>query len=123
MPACRPVSDTAREPSSATAIAASAQEIDSPTDSSASSSRSGGRADMPYAMSTRSSVDLPIADSTATTPRPERCAATMRSATARSRSWSATEVPPNFHTSGGTGAALARRAASMSLRLLMSVPS
>ena len=32
---------------------------------------------------------------------PVRCAATIRSATARSRSWSATEVPPNFHTSGG----------------------
>ena len=65
-----------------------------------------------------------MADSTATTPRPERCAATMRSATARSRSWSATEVPPNFHTSGGIGAPTpARRTASMSLRLLISVPS
>jgi hypothetical protein len=69
-------------------------------------------------------VDLPIADSTATTPRPERCASTIRSATARSRSWSATEVPPNFHTSGGTGApAPACRNASMLLRLLISVPS
>ena len=47
IPACRPVSDTAFEPSSVTAMAASAHEIDSPTDSSASSSRSGGRAEMP----------------------------------------------------------------------------
>ena len=47
IPACAPVSETARSPRSCTAIAASAQDIISPTDSSASSSRGCGSADRP----------------------------------------------------------------------------
>jgi len=46
MPAWPPVKDMAREPSSCTAIEASAQEICSPTESRASSSRICGRADI-----------------------------------------------------------------------------
>jgi hypothetical protein len=72
IPACAPLSEIAWPPSSATAIAVSATEIASPTESSTSSSRSGGRTDIWWAIADSSSVALPIADSTATTPRPSR---------------------------------------------------
>ena len=48
-----------------------------------------------------------MADSTATTCNPWRRADTRRRATARSRSASPTEVPPNFHTTRLPGQALA----------------
>ena len=81
------------------AIAASAQEMRSPTEISMSSSRGFGRGDISYASATRSSVESPMAERTATTRSPCSRAATIRFATAFSRSVSATDVPPNFMTS------------------------
>ena len=99
IPACEPVSEIASCPRSWMAIAASAQEIRSPTEISMSSSRGSGRGDISYASATRSSVESPMAERTATTRSPCSRAATMRLATAFSRSASATDVPPNFMTS------------------------
>ena len=98
MPACEPVSEIARWPRSLMAIAQSAQEIRSPTESSMSISRGSGRAETSCAMATSSSVVFPRAESTATTRRPPSRAATIRLAARRMSSAPATEVPPNFMT-------------------------
>src|SRR2546423_7144646 len=107
IPACEPVRDTASQPRSSIAISASAQEIRSPTEMSMSSARGFGAGEISSASRIRSSVVLPIADSTPTTRVPPRFASTSRWATARSFSGSATEVPPNFITTvpawGGAG--------------------
>src|SRR5664280_1638427 len=50
----------------------------------------------------RSSVVFPIAETTTTTSSPPRRVRAMWSATARMRSASATELPPNFRTARGT---------------------
>ena len=109
IPACEPVSEIARCPRSLIAIAQSAHEIRSPTDSSMSSSRGSGRSETSSAISTSSSVVFPRADSTATTRCPPSRAATIRRAARRMSSASATEVPPNFITTiSGSGPVLMR---------------
>ena len=70
MPACEPVSEIASWPRSLIAIAASAQEMRSPVESSMSISRGCGRSETSWAIATSSSVVLPRADSTATTRAP-----------------------------------------------------
>ena len=98
MPACEPVSETARWPRSWIAIAHSAQEMRSPVDSSMSISRGSGRGDTSSAIASSSSVVVPRADSTATTSRPASRSTAMRRAARLMRSASATDVPPNFIT-------------------------
>ena len=98
MPACEPVSEIAWWPRSLIAIAQRAQEIRSPTESSMSISRGSGRSETSWAISTRSSVVWPRAESTATTRLPRSRAATIRPAARRMSSAAATEVPPNFIT-------------------------
>ena len=98
IPACDPVSEIASCPRSWIAIAHSEQEMRSPTEISMSSSRAFGFAEISCASRTRSSVESPIAESTATTRFPASRAATSRCPTAFKRSTSATEVPPNFMT-------------------------
>ena len=98
IPACEPVRETARWPRSLIAIAASAQEMRSPTEMSMSSSRASGRAETWCASEISSSVVAPMAERTATTRLPSSCACTSRLATRRSRSGPATLVPPNFIT-------------------------
>ena len=71
----------------------------SPDVSSMSISRPAGSAATSWASRSRSSVVLPIADTTTTTSLPARRVRTTCSATARMRSASATDVPPNFCTS------------------------
>ena len=99
MPACEPVSEIASWPRSWIAIAASAHEIRSPTETSMSSSRGCGVAETWRASSSSSSVVWPIAERTPTTRWPSSRAATSRAATRFSFSASATEVPPNLSTS------------------------
>src|SRR5947207_1914774 len=99
LPACEPVSEIASAPRSWIAIAASAHEIRSPTEISMSSSRGFGCGETSYARRTRSSVESPIAESTATTRLPAARASTSRRATSLILPGSATEVPPNFITS------------------------
>src|SRR3954453_4855901 len=105
IPACEPVSDSARWPRSLITMAARAQEIRSPVERSMSISRGSGRADTSKAMLTSSSVVFPRAGSTAPTRFPASLAATILWAARLMRSASATEVPPNFITivSGGGG--------------------
>ena len=98
IPACEPVKEIASWPRSLIAIAASAHEMRSPTEMSMSSSRGSGRGETSCASATSSSVVSPIAERTATTRLPASVAATMRFATAFSRSGPATDVPPNFIT-------------------------
>ena len=98
IPACEPVSEIARPPRSTIAIATSAHEIRSPTESSMSSSRACGVGETWCASSTSSSVVCPIAETTATTLLPALRAATSRCATRFSLSGSPTDVPPNFIT-------------------------
>jgi hypothetical protein len=98
MPACEPVSETAPCPRSLIAIAASAHEIRSPTETSMSSSRGSGCGETELASEISSSVVLPIAERTPTTRFPRSRAATSRRATAFSFSGSATDEPPNFIT-------------------------
>ena len=98
MPACEPVSEIAWWPRSWIAIAHSAHEIRSPTESSMSISRGSGRSETSWAISTSSSVVSPRADSTATTRMPFSRAATIRPAARLMSSAPATEVPPNFMT-------------------------
>ena len=98
IPAWEPVSEIALCPRSTIAIATSAHEIRSPTDSSMSSSRGFGRDDTWCASDISSSVCCPIAETTPTTLFPDSCAATRRRATRFSFSVSPTEVPPNFMT-------------------------
>ncbi len=77
-------------------------EIRSPAVSSMSISRSAGDSEISWARRTRSSVVLPMADTTTTTSSPPRRVATTCSATARMRSGSATDEPPNFWTTRPT---------------------
>ena len=98
IPACEPVSEIASWPMSWIAIAASAQEIRSPVESSMSISRATGRSEISSACATSSSVVLPRAESTATTRLPASRAATIRRAARLISSAPATEVPPNFIT-------------------------
>src|SRR5436190_2597573 len=79
-------------------IAASAHDWRSPVESSMSISRGSGRSETSLAMSISSSVVLPRADRTATTPWPFSFAVTIRRAARLMRSASATDVPPNFIT-------------------------
>ncbi len=99
MPACEPVNDTAGWPWSRIAMHSSDIEIRSPAVSSMSISRAAGTCETPCASCSRSSVVLPIADTTTTTSSPWRRVRTMCSATALMRSASATDVPPYFWTS------------------------
>ena len=68
IPAWEPVNEIARWPRSLIAIAHSAQEMRSPVESSMSISRGSGAAETSSAIEISSSVVLPRADSTATTP-------------------------------------------------------
>ena len=99
IPAWEPVNETAASPPSMMAMHKSAIEMRSPEVSSMSISRAVGSRDTSWASRSRSSVVLPIAETTTTTSSPARRVRTMCSATARIRSGSATEVPPNFCTS------------------------
>ena len=99
IPACEPVNDTAASPMSMMAMQSSAMEIRSPEVRSMSISRALGSLETSWASRSRSSVVLPMAETTTTTSLPARRVRTMCSATARMRSGSATEVPPNFCTS------------------------
>ena len=99
MPACEPVNDTAASPRSMIAMHSNAIEMRSPEVSSMSISRALGSLETSWARRSRSSVVLPMADTTTTTSSPPRRVRTMCSATARMRSGSATDVPPNFCTS------------------------
>ncbi len=98
IPACEPVSEIAWWPRSWIAIAQSAHEIRSPTESSMSSSRGTGSSETSCAIFTRASVVWPRAESTATTRCPLSRAATIRAAARFRSTGSATEVPPNFIT-------------------------
>ena len=98
IPACEPVREIALWPMSPMAIAQSAQEIRSPTESNMSISRAAGCGEISSAIATSSSVVLPLAESTATTPLPRSRAATIRAAARLRSSGSATDVPPNFIT-------------------------
>src|SRR4029077_19947333 len=82
--------------------ATSALEIRSPAVSSMSISRAGGTGQTCLARSSRSSVVSPIAETTTTTSFPCFLVSTMRSATRRIRSASATEDPPYFCTTSAT---------------------
>ena len=79
------------------AIAHSAQEMLSPVESSVDPLGLGA-GETSEAIARSSSVVDPRADSTATTPVPAAFLSTMRCAARRSRSASATDVPPNFMT-------------------------
>src|SRR5579875_495666 len=98
MPAWLPVNEAAGTLRSARAMHNRAIEIRSPAVSSMSSSRPGRSAETCSARWSRSSVVLPMALTTTTTSSPERRDLSTCSATARIRSASATEVPPNFCT-------------------------
>src|SRR5438132_3780304 len=98
IPACEPVREIASWPRSWIAIAASEDEIRSPTEISMSSSRGFGLGDPRCASATSSSVVCPIAERTATMRLPPSRAAAIRRATPRIFSGSATDVPPNFIT-------------------------
>ena len=111
MPAWLPVNDGAGTPSSASAMHSSAIEMRSPAVSSMSSSRPGRTRLTSSASRMRSSVVLPIAlddDDHLVAGAPVRA---TWSATARIRSASPTEVPPNFWTtSAHAGQATASQA-------------
>ena len=85
-------------PSSSTAMHSSDIEMRSPAVSSMSISRPPGCLVTSLASRIRSSVVLPIAETTTTTSFPARRVRATWSATARMRSGSATDVPPNFWT-------------------------
>ena len=99
MPACEPVNDTAGSPWSMIAMQSSAMEMRSPEVRSMSISRAVGASATSWASRSSSSVVLPIAETTTTTSLPARRVRTTCSATARMRSASATDEPPNFCTS------------------------
>src|SRR3954470_9404532 len=123
IPACEPVRLIASAPRSWIAIAASAQEMRSPTEISMSSSRGFGLAQTSSASPTRSSVESPIAESTATTRLPSRLASTSRRATSLILAGSATEVPPNFITSVPTLGSAAARSGSGSNSVVVTARS
>ena len=103
MPAWLPVNEAASTPSSARAMHSRDMEIRSPVLTSMSYSRGGWTLLTALARWIRSSVVLPMALTTATTSVPSRRVRAMWSATARMRSASPTEVPPNFWTTRGIG--------------------
>jgi hypothetical protein len=105
MPAWDPVYDAAGYPASLMARDRSDMAMRSPAVSRRSSSRGFGEAASCPAMAKRSSVVWPIADTTTTTSYPDRFAAATRSATARMRPVSPTEVPPYFWTITATARA------------------
>ena len=74
----------------------SAIEIRSPAVRSMSISRAGRVGDTSSASRIRSSVNLPMADTTTTTSSPSSRVRATCWATARIRSASPTDVPPNF---------------------------
>ena len=120
IPAWLPVKDAAAIPRSASAMETRAIEIRSPAVSSMSSSRPGcdgadvvGEADQVVGRLAHRATPRRRRR------RPSRRVLAMWSATARIRSASATEVPPNFWTASGTAANLPR-AARLACR---SVPS
>ena len=82
-------------------MTSSDMEMRSPVLTSMSYSRGGWVALTELARWMRSSVVLPMALTTATTSVPWRRVRAMWSATARMRSASPTEVPPNFWTTSG----------------------
>ena len=98
IPAWEPVNDRALMPASWSAIASSAIEIRSPAVRSMSISRPGGTGLILAAMSTSSSVNAPIAETTTTVLCPSRAVRATRSATRRMRVTSPTDVPPYFWT-------------------------
>ena len=98
IPAWLPVKDTASTPRSARAMHSRDMVMRSPELSSMSISRSGCTELTSPASRTRSSVVLPMALTTTTTSFPARLVRATWSATARMRSASPTDVPPNFWT-------------------------
>ena len=96
IPAWLPVKDADSTPHAPSAMLTSAIEIRSPAVSSMSSSRGGRVGETSSARRIRSSVNLPIAETTTTTSLPAFLVRATWSATARMRSASPTEVPPNF---------------------------
>ena len=96
IPAWVPVIETAGTPSAWRAIDSRAIDTCSPVASSMSISRRGGSLQRLAAMPVSWSVVWPMADTTTTSSWPSSRLAAMRRATARIRSVSATEVPPNF---------------------------
>lgn len=102
-PAWEPVNERASWPRLAMAMASSAIEMRSPAVSSMSSSRAGGSGLTCFALSIRSSVVSPMAETTTTTSLPAFFVATMRWATRLTHSASATEEPPYFCTTRATG--------------------
>ena len=111
MPACEPVNDTAASPQ-VDDRHAEQRDRDALTRGEEHVHLAGasGSLDTSWARRSRSSVVLPMAETTTTTSSPARRVRTMCSATARMRSGSATDVPPNFctsrlTTSHGTGEA------------------
>src|SRR5438445_134343 len=98
MPAWLPVKDVAVTPRSDNAMETSAAEMRSPAVSSMSSSRPGKVTLTSWAKRMSSSVVLPMALTTTATSWPWRRVRATWSATARIRSASDTDVPPNFWT-------------------------
>ncbi len=103
-PAWLPVKLSAATPAPWSAMQSSAMALRSPAVTSMSISRPGRTRLTSVASRSRSSVSLPIADTTTTTRSPWRQVLAMWSTTSRIRSASATDVPPNFWTSNPTGA-------------------
>ncbi len=103
-PAWLPVKETASIPRSWSAMQSRAVALRSPAVISMSSSRPGRVSDTSAASLRRSSVSLPMALITTTTSSPRLRVRVTWSATARIRSASATEVPPNFWTISATAA-------------------
>ena len=98
MPTWLPVKLMASTPRSASAIQSRDIDTRSPVVSNMSISRPGCTVDTSFASFSKLSVDLPIAETTTTTPAPCCRVYATWSATARMRSGSATEVPPYFWT-------------------------
>ena len=102
-PAWLPVKDSASMPRSARAMHSRAVALRSPAVMSMSISRPGRVSETSRARRRSSSVSLPMAETTTTTSLPRRTVRATWSATARMRSGSATDVPPNFWTRSATG--------------------
>ena len=102
-PAWLPVKLSAGTPSECSAMHTSAIALRSPAVMSMSISRPGRTPETSLASRISSSVSLPMALTTTTTWLPCRTVRATWSATSRMRSGSATEVPPNFWMTRGTG--------------------
>ena len=105
-PAWLPVKERAVKPRSWMAMATRAIEIRSPAVMSMSSSRGGGSGLTSWARSSSSSVVSPIAETTTQTSWPARRVSVIRLATRLMLSASASEDPPYFWTTMGTGVRL-----------------